>query len=142
MDAKIVNKFGTLLGWKDITFNLMGRDVEGITEIEYEDDQTIENEYGAGKMPIGTSEGNYTAKGTISMYAEEHIAILKSLPKGTRLQDVNIPAIPVIYGIDEVATKDVLNNVRILNNVRSFKQGDGKIIMKFNLKISHIDWNN
>ena len=52
MQPKIVNKFGTLIGWKAITFNLMGRDVEGITEIEYDDKMAIDNEYGAGDMPI------------------------------------------------------------------------------------------
>jgi hypothetical protein len=141
MDAKIVNKFGTLIGWKAITFNLMGRDVEGITEIEYEDDMQIDNEYGQGDMPIGESEGNYTAKGSISLLMEEHVAILKSLPSGTRLQQIQIPAIPVIYALLDVMTQDVLNNVRITGNARSVKQGDGKIVMKFPIKISHIDWN-
>lgn len=142
MDVKIVNKFGTLIGWKAITFNLMGRDVEGITEIEYEDDMTVENEYGQGDMPIGESEGNYTAKGSITLLMEEHVAILRSLPKGVRLQQVKIPAIPVIYALDSVMTKDILHNVRITGNARSMKQGDGKVVMKFPIKISHIDWNN
>ena len=141
MDQKIVNKFGTLIGWKAIMFNLLGRDVEGITEIEYEDEMTIENEYGAGDMPIGESEGNYTAKGSISILMEEHVAMLRSIPAGTRLQQVSIPAIPVIYGVNDVMTKDILNNVRITGTGRSIKQGDGKVVMKYNLKISHIDWN-
>jgi len=141
MTQKIVNKFGTLIGWKAITFNLMGRDVEGITEIEYEDSMSIDNEYGAGDMPVGESEGNYEAKGTISLLMEEHVAMLRSIPKGTRLQDVAIPAIPVIYGIADVMTRDILNNVRFKGTGRSVKQGDGKIVMKFDIKISHVDWN-
>jgi hypothetical protein len=141
MIPNIVNKFGTLIGWKAITFNLMGRDVEGITEIEYEDEMVVENEYGAGNMPIGEAEGNYSAKGSMSLHVEEHIAILQSLPKGTRIQEVKIPAIPVIYALNGVMTKDILNNVRITGNARSMKQGDGKIVMKFPIKISHIDWN-
>jgi hypothetical protein len=101
----------------------------------------IDNEYGQGDMPIGESEGNYTAKGSISLLMEEHVAILKSLPSGTRLQQIQIPAIPVIYALLDVMTQDVLNNVRITGNARSVKQGDGKIVMKFPIKISHIDWN-
>lgn len=141
MDQKIVNKFGTLIGWKAITFNLMGRDVEGITEIEYDDSMDINNEYAAGDMPIGESEGNYQAKGSVSVLMEEHVAMLRSLPKGTRLQNVSIPAIPVIYGIADVMTKDVLNNCRFTGTGRSVKQGDGKIVMKLDMKISHVDWN-
>ena len=141
MDNKIVNKFGTLIGWKAITFNLMGRDVEGITEIEYDDSKEINNEYGAGDMPIGSSEGNYTAKGSISVLMEEHVAMLRSLPKGTRLQDITIPSIPVIYGIMDIMTKDLLHNVRISGTGRTIKQGDGKVVMKLDLKISHIEWN-
>ncbi|HRY33397.1 MAG TPA: hypothetical protein P5531_10560 [Bacteroidales bacterium] len=141
MNTNIINKFGTLMGWGAVTFNMMGRDVDGITELEYEDSMEINNEYGAGNMPVGESQGNYSAKGSISVLMEEHIALLRSLPKGTRIQDVLIPAIPVVYGLSDVQTIDVLNNVRIMGSGRSIKQGDGKVIMKYELKISHIDWN-
>ena len=141
MDVKIVNKFGTLLGWKAVIFNLLGRDVEGITEISYEDAMEVNSEYGAGDMPIGTGEGNYSAKGEISILIEEHIGMLKSMPKDTRLQKITIPAIPVIYGLNEVATQDIINNVRITGQGRQFKQGDGKIVIKLPFIASHIDWN-
>ena len=31
----VVNHFGKLQGWNNVTFNLLGRDVVGITEINY-----------------------------------------------------------------------------------------------------------
>jgi len=141
MQTNIVNKFGTLLGWKAVVFNLLGRDVEGITEISYEDAMEINSEYGAGDMPIGTGEGNYSAKGEISILIEEHIGLMKSMPPGTRVQSITIPAIPVIYGLNSVATKDIINNARITGQGRQFKQGDGKIVIKLPFIASHIDWN-
>ena len=62
--ATIINRFGKVAGWNSITVNLLGRDVEGITEIEYSDSLEKENIRGAGAYPVGRGEGNYEAKAT------------------------------------------------------------------------------
>lgn len=139
--ARIKNRFGTLIGWNNITVHILGRDVDGITEVDYEDEMEMNNEHGGGEFPVGQSEGNYEAKVSMTLYAEEIIALQKSLPSGKRLQQIKPFDIPVVYEYDGEILKDVIRNCRIKNNGRSVKQGDGKIVQKLELLCSHIDWN-
>ena len=57
--ATIINKFGTMAGWNAVTARILGRDIVGIKKVAYSDEQELDNEYGAGIMPIGQSAGNY-----------------------------------------------------------------------------------
>lgn len=141
VNPTIINKFGRITGWNKITLTIFGRDVEAITELSYTDEQEKENEYGAGKFPIGQSEGNYKATGSITLYSEEIVAMQRSIPKGMRIQDIPPFDVPVEYEYNGTLIKDVLRNVSFKNNGREPKQGDGKITHKMDLLVSHIDWN-
>jgi len=141
MPATIINSFGKLTGWNSLTFNILGRDVEGIAELEYTDEVKKDNEYGAGGFPLGQSQGNYSAKGSVTLYSEEIVALQGALPPGARMQD--IPPFPgnSVYELNNVIVRDVLNNCSFMNIGKAVKQGDGKITHKCDLLISHIDWN-
>jgi len=99
----IINQFGKLQGWNNITLNLLGRDVVGITELSYSDTTKKENVMAAGAYPVGRSESNYEAKASITLLKEEIDAILASLPKGKRLQDIET--------FDMIAASDKLKDV-------------------------------
>ena len=88
MANKITNYLGKLIGWNQTTVNILGRDVVGIEEFEYSDSTKKENAYGAGGMPVGSTEGNYEAKFSLSLYVEEENAIQAALPPGKRFQDI------------------------------------------------------
>lgn len=141
MATTIKNKFGTLIGWNNVKLNLLGRDVEGIDEIEYEDELDLDNAYGGGNYPIGETVGNYKAKGSISLYMEENMALQKSLPKGVRIQEIPAFDIPVVFEYNGEIYKDVLRNCRFKTNGRQTKNGEGKIVFKHELKVGTIDWN-
>lgn len=136
----IVNRFGTLTGWNRTTFNWYGRDVEGITELAYDDNVDWTNEYAANKMPIGEGEGNYEAKASVTLLIEEMRAMSDKLKKGERIQEILGEAI-VEYEYGGKFYKDVIYNIRIKNRGVDVKQGDKKIATKHELKTSHIDWN-
>lgn len=140
MNATIINKFGRIVGWNNITARFLNRNLEGITELEYDDDLEMDNEHGAGRYPLGQSEGNYNAKCSVTLFSEEMMALQASIPPGMRIQD--IPPFPVIveYDWNGVIKKDVIQNCRFRNNGRSVKQGDGKIVHKLTILTSHIDW--
>ena len=112
----IINKFGTLTGWNNITLNLLFRDLEGITELSYTDEVEKNNEYGAGGYPQGQSRGNYKAESYVNLFSEEIVALQASIPPGTRIQD--IPPFPIIvqYEVNGLLFKDVLNNCSFKNN--------------------------
>src|SRR5690554_3411859 len=141
MSAIIVNKFGTVQGWNNITVNLLGRDVEGITKVAYDDTQTKENVYGAGHMPIGRSRANYEPTASITLLKEEVDALKRSLERGKRIQDIAPFDIQVKYEVDGVIMFDRIRNVEFTNNGVDVSQGDGTIEFEFELIVSHIDWN-
>jgi hypothetical protein len=140
MATEIVNKFGKIGGWNSVTVNMLGRDLEGISELEYDDSLEIENIMGAGRMPIGQGDGNYAAKASITVLNEERLAMLEALPRGTRLQDIQFSIISTYEYNNKVYT-DKIRNCRIKNNGVVVKQGDKSIAHKFELVLTHIDWN-
>jgi hypothetical protein len=142
MRPLIINKFGNLAGWASIKVNILGRNVEGITELEYKDDKEMNNEYGAGEFPVGQSSGNYKAEASITLYKEENIALVQSLPKGTYIQDIEPFDILVEYRYNNKLYTDVIRNCRFKNNGVTAKSGDGKFTHKYDLLVSHITWNN
>ncbi len=137
----IINKFGTMAGWNAVTVRILGRDIVGIRKIAYSDEQEMENEFGAGVMPIGQSKGNYKAKASIELTIEEKIALQASLPTGKRLQDIAPFSVIVAYEYGNIIYKDVVQNCIIMDNGVDVKQGDKTIAIEHNLLTTHIDWN-
>lgn len=137
----IINKFGKLAGWNSITTNMMGRDVEGIKELEYSDSVEKENGYGAGQYPVGRGSGNYTAKASITLMVEEEIALQQSLPRGKRLADISPFDITAEYEYNGFKYRDRIRNAEFTGRAVAVKQGDKTIAHKHDLIVSHIDWN-
>ncbi len=141
MNVTIINKFGRIVGWNNLTVRVLNRNLEGITEITYDDNVDMDNEHGAGRYALGQSEGNYTAKATISLFSEELVALQASITPGLRIQDIPVFPIIVEYDRNGIIQKDVIQNCRFKNNGREVKQADGKIVTKIEILTSHIDWN-
>lgn len=138
---RIINKFGEMTGWNSITVNFLNRDCEGITSIKYTDTVAKENVYGAGRMPIGRSSGNYEAEASMTLYKEEVDAIKAALPSGKRLQDIEPFDITVVYENSQgrVVT-DRIRNCEFTNDGVEVEQADGTIATEYTLIISHIEW--
>jgi hypothetical protein len=137
----LINKFGKIAGWNSVTVRMLGRDVEGITEFEYNDSVEKENIGGAGMYPVGWGEGKYEAKASVTLSHEEIVALQQSLGPGKRLSDIAPFDIVARYEYNGFAYKDVVRNAQFFGNGRSVKQGDKSIANKFDLLVSHIDWN-
>ena len=137
----VINQFGKMVGWSRVTARIFGRDLVGIRKIAYNDEKEIENEYGAGGMPIGESEGNYKPSASLELTIEEQLALQNSLPKGSRIQDIPAFPVTVAYEYGGKVYTDVLQNCRFTNKGVEVKQGDKSIAFDHTLKLSHIDWN-
>lgn len=141
-DTTLINKFGTMQGWNSITVNLLGRDLEGISQLAYNDSETKENVYGAGKYPIGRSRGNYEPECSITLYKEEADALRESLEKGKRIQDISPFDILVEYERENgEIVKDRIRNCEFTNDGVDVSQSDGTIATEYTLITSHIEWN-
>jgi hypothetical protein len=139
--VRLINRFGNVVGWNKVAVRLFGRQLEGITELEYDDEVERELVYGAGRDPIGKGEGNYKPKASITLTEEEKRALMDSIPPGMRIQDIPNFDIIVTYTYENRVYKDVIRNAGFLKNGVSVKQGDKSIATKFDLDPTHIDWN-
>ena len=140
--ATIKNYFGKLTGWNQSTVNILGRDVVGIEEFEYSDSTKKENAYGAGGYPIGSTEGNYEAKFSLSLYVEEENAIQLALPPGKRLQDIEPFDAVVQYAHPSTGRiiTDIIHNCQFTARTKSGKNDQGKMVHKHEMLVSHITW--
>lgn len=140
-ETVIKNRFGNVAGWNEMECNILGRTLEGFTELEYSDEDEVEGIKGAGKFDVGIGTGNSSAKCSITMLQEERVMILDALPKGSRIQDIEPFTIVVTYEYRGRIYTDRINNCKFKNNGVAVKQGDMSISHKFELYCSHIDYN-
>lgn len=137
----LINAFGKMAGWNSATWNMFGRDVEGISELGYDDNIPSENIHGAGKYPIGYTEGAYEPTVSCKLYQEEVISIMDSLPGGKRIQEAEPSDIVVTYEYKNRVYKDIIRNFRVTKIGKAVKQGDGTVDQTIECMCSHIDWN-
>lgn len=138
---KVINKFGEMIGWTHVSVRALGRTFEGVTAIEYGDDDEINNEYGAGGHPQGYSKGNTSPFCNLTLFLEEIIGMQESLRDGQRLQDIAEFEIVVKYEWQNKIYTDIVNACKIKNNGRSVSQGDGTVSKQFNLRTAGISYN-
>ena len=131
--VNLINKFGLMAGWNAITVNLLGRDVEGITELSYDDNVEIEGAPGAGMFFVGYSKGKYVAKCSITLYTEEWNAIQAALPLGSHVSDIKPFPIIVEYEYDLRKVTDIIPACMIPGRGVAVKQGDKTIAYKCDL---------
>jgi len=134
---------GITYNWSNLTVNVDGTSITGITAITYKEDQTIDNVYGAGTQPIGRSYGKVTPTASITLLLEEVEKIRAKSPTG-RLQDAPVFDIIVMYGDTSKGQKIVthrLRNAQIKNNGQTAKASDSNSYeVELELVISGIEW--
>lgn len=129
-------------GWNAVTANILGRDLEGIVELAYDDKEKKENVYGAGKYPIGRGRGNYEPKASITILKEEVDAMKLSLSPGKSIRDIAPFDMVVQYETENgIILKDRIRNCEFMGDGVEVKQNDMTITTKYELLISHIEWN-
>ena len=126
--------------YSDITLNILGVPIVGITSIEYDETQAMENIYGAGRNPVSRGYGQMTPTAKITLLMEEVESIQAVAPLG-KMQDIPEFDIIITY-VDSalIPRKHVLKNARFMKNGRSSNTGDTSIPVELDLIISHINW--
>ncbi len=132
---------GKEYGWADVVVNIAGVPVTGITGVEYDDDQEVVNNYGAGRYPVSRSKGRITSTAKLTLYSSEVVALTKKTVNG-RLQDLAAFDVIVSYIPDdggEIVT-DKIRNCQFKKNSRSWSEGDPSKTVELELVPSHIEW--
>ena len=131
---------GVAYSWSQIKINILGRQVIGVSKISYSDKEEMQDNYGAGNLPVSRSYGKISCEASIELYMEEIEALQKATPTG-RLQD--IPEFDVVVSYQPQAgkiTNHTLHNARFKENARDAGNEDMVIKAEIPLLISHISW--
>jgi len=131
---------GTAYAWCDITVNILGVPVAGISAIKYADNQEIEDNFGAGRLPVSRGYGEIKTTGSVSLHSEEVVALQKTVAS-KRLQDIPPFDIVVSYlPTSGSVTTDILRNAQFKGNGRDAKKGDKMLNVEIELIVSHVEW--
>jgi hypothetical protein len=132
---------GMTYDWGEIVATIGGVPLTGITAIEYDDDQEVVNNYGAGRYPISRSKGRITCTAKITLYIEEVRALASNAPN-RRLQDIMPFDIVVSYLPNDVTKihHDKIMNCQFKKNSRAWAEGDTSKTVELELIVSHIIW--
>lgn len=128
--------------WANITINIAGVPGVGITAIDYDEKQTVENIYGMGQHPVGRGYGNIEPTASLTALMSEVEAFRAASPSG-RLQDIAPFDIVVSYAPVN-STKIITHKIRncqFTDNPVSHSQGSIKTEVQLTLLPSHIEWN-
>lgn len=126
--------------WSDITVNIMGVPIVGITNVSYGETQDITNIYGAGRFPVSRGYGKVEPTAKLTLLMEEISNIMTVAPAG-RIQDIPEFDIVVAY-LDTALFPRIhkLRNARFKMNNFDISVSDTSIPVEVELIISHIEW--
>lgn len=132
---------GKAYEWADIIINIFGTPFAGVTNIEYEETQAMENIYGAGNRPVARAYGNITTTAKITILMEEMEGI-QALP-GIAGVIQRIPEFDITVAFTDsqlIPRVHTLKNCRFTKNVRTVNQGDTSIACECELILSHVNF--
>lgn len=137
MATPLIN--GINYSWANVTINLFGVPVVGITKIDYKRKQKKENNYGIGAQPVSRGYGNFEYEGSIELYTDEWKRIIAASPNRDPLLIAPFN-IQVVYGGTGVTIdKDVLRAVEFMEDPLTASQGDTKLLVSIPLIIGAIE---
>ncbi len=127
--------------WANLKVNIAGFPETAIAAVNYEDDQVLENIYGAGQQPVARGYGNITCKASMTLLRSAVEAMRASSDTG-RLQDIAPFDIVVCFiplnGSTIITHK--IRNCQFLKDGLSLKQGDTKEEVVLDMLPSHIEF--
>jgi hypothetical protein len=131
---------GTAYVWSQIKCNILGVVIAGISKIEYDDKQEMQDNFGAGNRPVSRGYGKIECSAKMTLEMAEVEALQQAAVDG-RLQ--SIPEFDVVVAylpLGGVVVTHTLHNCRFKTNARSASTGDMAINVDLELLCSHISW--
>lgn len=124
----------------DISVNIGGVILAGITALNYGEDDNIEGIYGAGRKQVSYGLGQITPSGSITLLMEEVQNILSVAPNG-RIQD--LPPFNITVTFTDASLQTVIHRLikcKFKTNKIDTKTGDTSIPVEIPLFIGDIKW--
>lgn len=137
MSLPLIN--GRAYDFTQIIVNILGAPVASVSAISYTEEQTKENNYGAGDRPVSRGHGAITASASITISMNDVEAIRDVAPDGSLLK---VPAfdIEVSFLNAQKVVTHTLKNCEFTSDGVETSQDDKDVKRSFSLIPSHIKY--
>jgi len=133
--------------WKNIKLLLDGRPIEELTDIEYNDEKTLEEIYAAGDEPQYIGEGNKAFSGNMEMLQSGYEALVEEAKKrgGSGVTDLEVTAVIAYIPKAEqgsTLTKTIVDRVvgiKFSKGGKKFTQGNTHIKVQLPFRALRIE---
>lgn len=134
---------GEKFSWSSIKVVILGTTLTGITEINYDDKFETKGVKAKGNFDVGFTQGNYEAKGDITLLVDELHAIQAAAKAAgfTYIQEIPLFSVTVAYQLSsgKIVTDNFL--AKATSNSRSGRAGSiDALSTKIDLYIPQIIW--
>ena len=137
MPEPLVN--GKAYDYVDIQLSILNVQINGVSEINYTQEQEKTNNFGTGIYPVSRGHGSRDSSGSLGLNMNEAEALREIAPNGNLL---DIPAfdIVIVFGNPTAPQTHVVKNVEFTNDGVETSQGDTVINRVFDFVCSHIQY--
>ncbi len=125
--------------WSSIILTILGAPSLTVQKITYKKTRNIENNYGAGSMPISRGFGNFEFEASLELFLDE-VEVLKNLVPTHDLQDIPEFDIVVSFLTEGKVANHNIRKCRFLTNGVDVAQGDTKISVSLDLVVGNIEY--
>jgi hypothetical protein len=135
MAVPLIN--GQSYNYTQITINILGAPVFGVSAINYTAEQDKTNEYGQGENPVARGRGAKTYSGSIDLHMNE-IENIRAVVASRDMLDIPAFDIVIVFGNTQKVVVHTLKDVEFTSNPNEMAQGDTNITSSMNIIFSHI----
>lgn len=131
---------GQAYAWSQIKVNVLGKAVNGIKSIEYDEKREMQDNYGSGDRPVSRSYGKMTTESKIELHMVEIEKLQEIAPDG---DITRIPPFDIVVSFQPSNGRIVnhtLHNAQFKENGRKAAEGDMEITKEIPLQVSNISY--
>ena len=134
---------GTEYAWEDISINMHGKVINGITDIKYSASKEHLNIYGKGDEPIAIGRGKKSYEASMTLLQSEIEALQTELDNGDDLTDIPPFEVTVSYQVAPggALVTDILQYVRIGSYEKGSAEGSTHTPVSLSLVVGKIGFN-
>lgn len=114
-------------GWKDVSVVVLGRTIEGITDVKVKRKTTKERQYGRGNQPQYILSGNEEISGSLTLLQDELDAVNAAVKQVATRLDISKVSFDIVISYENelgVASTDVVRGAQVEEYEKAMSQGD------------------
>lgn len=127
-------------GWKDVSVVVLGRTIEGITDVKVKRMTNKERQYGRGNKTQHILSGNEEVSGSLTLLQDELDAINTAIRAVNPLLDITKTSFDIVISYENsegLSTTDTISGAQVEEYEKALAQGDTH--MKIELPFIAVD---